>query len=85
MKVVVLTCSTGGGHNACANYIKSEFESFGITCDVKNYLDLVGKNTSNIIEKLYLDSTKGNGGVFGGAINWGNYIVKLIFLVRFMV
>ncbi len=76
MKVVVLTCSTGGGHNACANYIKSEFESFGITCDVQNYLDLVGKNTSNIIEKLYLDSTKGNGGVFGGVYKLGELYSK---------
>ncbi len=76
MKVVVLTCSTGGGHNACANYIKKEFESFGIACDVQNYLDLVGKNTSNIIEKLYLDSTKGNGGIFGGVYKLGELYSK---------
>ena len=76
MKVVVLTCSTGGGHNACANYIKKEFEAFGIHCDVQNYLDLVGKKASNIIEKLYLDSTKGNGSIFGGVYKLGELYSK---------
>ena len=76
MKVVVLTCSTGGGHNACANYIKQEFMDYGITCDVQNYLDLVGKNTSDFIEKMYLDSTKGKGSVFGSVYKLGELYSK---------
>ena len=64
MKVLVLTCSTGGGHNACARYIKEEFATFNISCDVIDYMNIVGKNASHIAEKLYLDSTKGKGNVF---------------------
>lgn len=79
MKVVVLTCSTGGGHNACANYIKKEFNDYGIECDVQNYLDLVGKNASNIIERLYLDSTKGKGGIFGSVYKLGEIYSKTNF------
>lgn len=64
MKILVLSCSTGGGHNACAKYIKEEFEERNIKCDVKNYLEIISKNTSDTIEKIYLDSTKGNGKMF---------------------
>ena len=37
MKIVVFSCKTGGGHNACANYIKEEFEKYNVTCDVVDY------------------------------------------------
>ena len=76
MRVVVFTCSTGGGHNACARYIKQEFDDFGITCDVQDYLKLVGDNAAKIIEKLYLDSTKGNGNIFGGVYKLGELYSK---------
>ena len=76
MKVVVFTCSTGSGHNACARYIKQEFDDFGITCDIQDYLKLVGDNAAKIIEKLYLDSTKGNGNIFGGVYKLGELYSK---------
>lgn len=76
MKVVVFTCSTGGGHNACAKYIKKEFEDFGISCDIQDYLKLIGNNAAKIIEKLYLDSTKGNGNVFGSIYKLGELYSK---------
>ena len=55
MKIVVFSCKTGGGHNACANYIKEEFEKYNVTCDVVDYFDLVGKKASDIAEKIYLE------------------------------
>lgn len=64
MKILVLTCSTGGGHNTCAKYIKEEFNEYQIKCYVKNYLDIIDKKVSDLTSKLYLDSTKGNGIVF---------------------
>lgn len=76
MKILVLTCPTGGGHNACANYIKEEFNLNNIVCDVKNYLDIIGKNTSNIVEKLYLDSTKGKGNIFKNVYKLGELYNK---------
>ena len=41
MKVLVLSCSTGGGHNSCARYIKEEFDSFNIECDFYDFFDLI--------------------------------------------
>lgn len=26
MKILILSCSTGGGHNACGHYIEREFK-----------------------------------------------------------
>lgn len=64
MKIVVFTCSTGGGHNSCAKYIASEFNKNGISCDVKDYMQLAGEKASKRAEKLYLGSTKGKGNIF---------------------
>lgn len=64
MKIVVFTCSTGGGHNSCARYIASEFKKYGITCDVKDYMQLAGEKASKRAEELYLGSTKGKGNIF---------------------
>lgn len=64
MKIVVFTCSTGGGHNSCAKYIASEFNKRNIICDLKDYMELAGKNASKKAEKMYLDSTKGKGNIF---------------------
>ena len=64
MKIVVFTCSTGGGHNSCARYIASEFKKRGIICDVKDYMQLAGEKASKRAEKLYLGSTKGKGNIF---------------------
>ena len=33
MKVLVLSCNTGGGHNSCGKYICEELESNNIECD----------------------------------------------------
>ena len=64
MKIVVFTCSTGGGHNSCAKYIASEFNKNGVICDIKDYMELAGEKASKRAEKLYLGSTKGKGNIF---------------------
>ena len=76
MKIVVFTCSTGGGHNACAKYIKEEFNLNGIECDVKDYFELIGPKASSMAEKIYLDSTKGKGSIFGGVYKLGELYSK---------
>ncbi len=76
MKIVVFSCKTGGGHNACANYIKEEFNQYQVECDVVDYFDLVGEKASHIAEKIYLDSTKGNGKIFGSVYKLGELYNK---------
>ncbi len=76
MKVLVLTCSTGGGHNSCARYIKEEFLSYHIKCDYKDYMEIIGSKASAIAEKIYLDSTKNNGLIFKGVYKLGEIYSK---------
>ena len=64
MKILVLSCSTGGGHNACGHYIEEEFKENNIICDFVDYFDILGPKAKERSEKIYLDTTKGNGGVF---------------------
>lgn len=76
MKILVLTCSTGGGHNSCARYIKEEFLSRDIACDYKDYMEIIGPKASQIAEKVYLDSTKNNGLIFKGIYKLGEMYSK---------
>lgn len=64
MKVLVLSCATGGGHNACARYIEEEFRKNGIPCDFVDYFSLIGKKASKRAEKIYVSTTKCNGRLF---------------------
>lgn len=77
MKILVLTCNTGGGHNSCARYIKQEFNNYNIECDVKDYMEIVGSKASALAEKLYLDSTKGKGNVFKNIYKLGELYDKM--------
>ena len=43
MKVLILTCNTGGGHNAAAAALRRELESRGHTCAVAAITDLIEK------------------------------------------
>ena len=76
MKILVLTCSTGGGHNACARYIMNECQANNIECDYKDYMDIVGSKASQIAEKIYLDSTRNNGLIFKGVYKIGELYSK---------
>ena len=64
MKILILTCSTGGGHNSCAKYILEGAREKGIEADRVDFLSLASEKTSKIVENLYLGSTKGEGKVF---------------------
>ena len=76
MKVLVLSCSTGGGHNSCARYIVEEFNDNNIECHFQDYLELIGEKRAALVEKLYLDSTRGNGNVFKGVYKLGELYNK---------
>lgn len=38
MKVLALSCNTGGGHNSCAKAIQQSFQSCGDICDIEDAL-----------------------------------------------
>ena len=51
MKIAILTCSTGGGHNSAGSAIREQLVSGGAECDLVNALDFMPKLESNVITK----------------------------------
>ena len=54
MKILLLSCSTGGGHNSCARYIEEELKENNIECEFKDFYDIVNEKAKNLSEKIYL-------------------------------
>jgi processive 1,2-diacylglycerol beta-glucosyltransferase len=60
MKVLILSCNTGEGHNSAARALMSHLLSRGIDCTVTDTLSLVGKNASQRVSDFYIYSTRTN-------------------------
>lgn len=48
MRVLILTCNTGGGHNSAALALESYFQDVGVRCDIADFLGF-GKSVANNI------------------------------------
>ncbi len=46
MKVLILTCNTGGGHNSAAASLREAFVSAGCDCDVADALQFISKRAT---------------------------------------
>ena len=49
MRVLILSCNTGGGHNACAGAIKEVFDAEGETCVIADALRFVSERISRTV------------------------------------
>ena len=49
MRVLILSCNTGGGHNSAASAIKEYFESVGVFCEIKDALAFDSQTKSDFI------------------------------------
>ena len=49
MKILILTCNTGGGHNSAALALKSYFDNKNIHCDIADFLSFGKEIANNII------------------------------------
>ena len=52
MKVLILSCSTGGGHNSCARYILEELTSNNIEATYQDFYDIVNTNAKELSSKI---------------------------------
>ena len=76
MKILLLSCSTGGGHNSCARYIEEELKSNNIDCEFKDFYDIVNEKAKNISEKIYLKSLGNEGKIFKNIYKMGEIYSK---------
>lgn len=49
MKVLILSCNTGGGHNAASASLKENFEGRGISCQVVDVLQFISRKAAQIM------------------------------------
>ncbi|MCR4676227.1 MAG: hypothetical protein K5634_03240 [Sphaerochaetaceae bacterium] len=65
MKILFLTCSTGGGHNSAAKALAEEASSRGCSCTIKNTLDFVSFGRRIFISKGHEVMYKYAPGLYG--------------------
>lgn len=76
MKILLLSCSTGGGHNSCARYIEEELKENNIECEFKDFYDIVNEKAKNLSEKIYLKSLGNEGKIFKNIYKMGELYSK---------
>ena len=67
MKVLILSCNTGQGHNAAGRALQEEFTRRGITCRMLDALRFAKPKTSRRASRIYVKTTTSFPDVFGAA------------------
>lgn len=79
MKAIILSCGTGGGHNAAGTAIKEELELMGHTVQMLNPYSLKSERTERVINQVYIKTVQKAPRVFGAVYALGNAYRKLPF------
>ena len=53
MNILILTCNTGGGHNAVAAALTEEFQSRGADCTVLDGLSFISQKASKFVSRWH--------------------------------
>lgn len=76
MRILILSCGTGGGHNSAAQAVKHALEERGIQADFMEYIDIVNEKIKDKVNNIYINSTKGNGQAFKAVYKLGELYNK---------
>ena len=76
MKVLILSCGAGGGHNSAARAIVDRLNKDNCKAVFSEYLDIVNPKMTNIINKIYIKSTIGNGRIFKKVYKLGKLVYE---------
>ncbi|MCC8129752.1 MAG: glycosyltransferase [Clostridiales bacterium] len=79
MEALILSCGTGGGHNAAAAAIRDELERRGHRCQMLNPYTLDGAQTAKTVDHAYVGLVQHAPGVFGLVYCIGGLYQKLPF------
>ena len=58
MKILILSCGTGGGHDSAANAILEQFNELNIECEIMNPIELTSKRIAKSVNETYLKIVK---------------------------
>lgn len=54
MKVLILSCNTGEGHNSASKAVKAQLELLGAQADIEDSLAFLGEGVSKIVSKTHV-------------------------------
>lgn len=74
MKTVILTCSTGQGHNSAALAVREALEERGAVCEVRDALAFLGDNVSDAITGAFVNIAVKTPRAFGFMYAAGEFI-----------
>ena len=57
MKVLILSCNTGQGHNTAGRAVLEELRRQGVPCEMKDVLLFAGQRTSRVVSNAYVKIT----------------------------
>ncbi len=77
MKILILSCNTGGGHNSAAKALKEVFTKKGNTADIKDVLAFGGQRASDLVCDAYIEMVKKTPKLFGEIYKMGSKIGQL--------
>lgn len=77
MKVLILSCKTGGGHDAAGMAVKEELEAEGHEAVLFDYLVLAGQKVSQTVGDVYVNTVKKAPLVFGLAYKLGMAVSRI--------
>ena len=67
MKILILSCSTGGGHNAAAKATAAYLAAHGHDVTLTDAFALRSERTARTVGKTYVNVAKSTPRLFGGA------------------
>lgn len=74
MRVLILSCNTGGGHNAAGKAIKDKLIQRGHQAVMPDYLKLAGEKVSDVVGGAYVSVVQKTPKVFGGIYKIGMFV-----------
>lgn len=77
MKILILSCNTGAGHNSAAKAIKEVFDEHGHTCNIMDALSFGGQKASDLVCDAYIEMVKKAPKLFGEIYKMGNKLGHL--------
>lgn len=76
MRVLILSCKTGGGHNAAGEAVREAFERRGDEAVFLEYLALSGSRVNDVVGNVYIWIAKNTPRLFGAIYRLGMWVGK---------
>lgn len=77
MRVLILSCNTGGGHNTAAKALLEVFANQNDYCEIKDALSFGGQLASDLVCDTYIEMVKKTPKIFGELYNFSEKLGQI--------